>query len=45
VVLADQVKNLDSRVRKAEFVCTPDEALLDEVVEKAIDLLSPEGEE
>jgi mRNA interferase MazF len=44
VVLADQVKSLDWRQRRAEFVCTPDERLLDEVVEKAIALLSPEDE-
>jgi mRNA interferase MazF len=42
VVLADQVKSLDWRQRRAEFVCTPEERLLDEVVEKAIALLSPE---
>jgi mRNA interferase MazF len=42
VVLSDQVKSLDWRQRKAEFVCTPDEPLLEDVVEKAISLLSPE---
>jgi mRNA interferase MazF len=46
VVLADQVKNLDWRQRKAEFVCTLEEAVLEETVEKTIALLSPEnGEE
>jgi mRNA interferase MazF len=45
VVLADQLKSFDWRGRKAEFVCTPGEALLEDVVEKAIALLSPEGEE
>jgi len=44
VVLADQVKNLDWRKRKAEFICTPEEGLLEEVVEKAFALLSPEDE-
>ncbi len=45
VVLADQVKSLDWRQRHAEFVCTPDEGLLDEVVEKTIALLCPEEED
>ena len=43
-VLADQIKSLDWRQRKAEFVCTPDEELLTEVVEKAVSLLSPEDD-
>ena len=43
-VLADQMKNLDWRERKAEFICTPGEELLKDVVEKAIALLSPEDE-
>jgi mRNA interferase MazF len=43
VVLADQVKSLDWRQRKAEFVCTPDGGLLEQVVEKTIALLSPEN--
>jgi mRNA interferase MazF len=42
VVLSDQVKSLDWRQRRAEFVCTPDEQLLEEVVQKAFALLSPE---
>ncbi len=45
VVLADQVKSLDWRGRRAEFVCTPDEELLEEVVEKTIALLSPEEDD
>jgi mRNA interferase MazF len=45
VVMADQLKNLDWRERHADFVCTPDEELLDEVVEKAFALLDPEGED
>lgn len=45
VVLSDQVKSLDWRARHAEFVCTPEETLLGEVVEKAIALLSPEEDE
>ena len=44
-VLADQMKNLDWRQRQAEFVCTPDADLLEEVVEKAIALLSPEDDD
>jgi hypothetical protein len=38
------VKSLDWRQRKAEFVCTSDEGLLEEVIEKAFALLSPEEE-
>jgi mRNA interferase MazF len=45
VVLADQVKNLDWRARRAEFICTPEDSLLEEVVEKAIALISPESED
>lgn len=44
VVLSDQVKSLDWRKRHAEFLCTPDEALLTEVLERAMALLSGEGE-
>jgi mRNA interferase MazF len=44
VVLSDQLKSLDWRERQAEFVCTPDEELLEEVVEKAATLLRPEEE-
>jgi hypothetical protein len=40
------VKSLDWRQRKAELLCTPEEGLLDEVVQKAVALVSPEdGEE
>jgi mRNA interferase MazF len=45
VVLSDQLKNLDWQDRHAEFVCTPDEELLKDVVEKALALLSPEEDE
>lgn len=45
VVLADQVKNLDWRQRRAEFICTPDDEILKDVVEKTIALLSPEDED
>jgi mRNA interferase MazF len=45
VVLADQVKSLDWRERHAEFVCTLDREFLEEVVEKAFALLSPEEED
>src|SRR5947209_4398147 len=44
VVLSDQMKSLDWRERRAEFVCTPAEGLLEDVVEKAVALLSPEEE-
>lgn len=42
VVLADQVKNLDWRDRHAEFLCTLGGDLLEEVIEKAFALLSPD---
>lgn len=45
VVLADQVKSLDWRGRHAEFVCTPEEELLDEVVDKTVALLSPDTDD
>ena len=45
VVLSDQVKSLDWRARHAEFIRTPEEALLVDVVEKAIALLRPEDDE
>jgi mRNA interferase MazF len=44
VVLADQIKSLDWRERHAEFICTPAESVLIEVVEKAFALLNPEEE-
>jgi mRNA interferase MazF len=44
VVLADQVNSLDWRERHAEFLCTLDPEPLEEVVEKALTLLSPEEE-
>src|SRR5437588_7582130 len=43
-VLADQMKSLDWRERKAEFMCTPVAGILEDVVEKAFALLSPEDE-
>ncbi|MBI1832018.1 MAG: type II toxin-antitoxin system PemK/MazF family toxin [Planctomycetes bacterium] len=45
VVLADQLKNLDWRDRRAEFVCTPGGDLLQEVIEKAFALLSPDEDD
>jgi mRNA interferase MazF len=44
VVLADQVKNLAWRERNAEFLCTPEADLVEEVVAKVV-LLRPEEEE
>ncbi len=44
-VLADQVKSLDWKARRAEFVCTPGEEILTDVVEKTIALLDPVDEE
>jgi mRNA interferase MazF len=45
VVLADQVRCVDWRERRAAFISTPEEGLLKEVVEKAIALISPEEDE
>jgi mRNA interferase MazF len=45
VVLADQVKSLDWGGRRAEFLCTPDEALLEDVVERTVALISPGDED
>ena len=45
VVLADQVKSIAWRQRRAEFMCTPNGGLLDEVVERTIALLSPGDED
>jgi mRNA interferase MazF len=45
VVLSDQVKSLDWRQRHATFVCTPDERILEEVVDKALALISPEEDD
>ena len=42
VVLADQVKNLDWRVRKAEFVCKLPRKTTDEVLQKLGTLLADE---
>jgi mRNA interferase MazF len=44
VVLSDQMKSLDWRERHAEFICTPSEGLLADVVERATALLSPDEE-
>jgi mRNA interferase MazF len=44
VVLADQVKSLAWRQRRAEFICTPDKALLEDVVEKTVALITPEDD-
>jgi mRNA interferase MazF len=44
-VLADQLKSLDWKQRKAEFVCAAEEGLVEDVVEKAFALLSPEDED
>jgi mRNA interferase MazF len=44
VVLADQVKNLDWRKRRAEFICTTDIELVTEVIEKTFALLTPDDD-
>ncbi|HJY80640.1 MAG TPA: endoribonuclease MazF [Candidatus Binatia bacterium] len=41
VVLADQAKSLDWRVRKAEFICALPKAVILEVLDKLGTLLSP----
>ena len=43
VVLADQVKNLDWRVRKAEFICKLPRKATDEVLKKLGTLLAAES--
>jgi len=45
VVLADQVKNLDWHGRNAEFLCIAEKELVEEVIEKAFALLSPDDDE
>lgn len=44
VVLADQIKNLDWKVRKADFQEKMPPTLVREVLETALPLLDPEGE-
>ncbi len=44
-VLADQVKSLDWRQRKAEFICTLDESVMEDVVAKTTALLKPDEDE
>ena len=39
VILSDQVKSLDWRARKAEFICSLPEAVVDEVLQKLTVLL------
>lgn len=43
VVLSDQVKSLDWRVRQATFVSRLPEAVLDEILQKIATLLGPTG--
>jgi mRNA interferase MazF len=45
VVLADQIKNLDWRKRNAAYIASAEDELVQEVVEKAFALLSPEEDE
>jgi mRNA interferase MazF len=44
VILSDQVKSLDWRVRQAEYAATLDDETVTEVVGKALALLDPDGE-
>jgi mRNA interferase MazF len=41
VVLSDQIKSLDWRVRKAEFICELPKSVTSEVLDKLGTLLSP----
>ena len=41
----DQVKSLDWQQRRAEFLCTPEESLLETVVAKDFTLLNPVDED
>ena len=45
VVLSDQIKNVDWRMRSAEFISTGPSNLLTEVLEKSIALIDPEEED
>lgn len=42
VILADQIKSLDWRARKASFICSLPAPVLDELAAKASALVSPE---
>jgi mRNA interferase MazF len=42
VILSDQIKSLDWRERRAEFMCAAPADLLEEVVDKTIALLNPD---
>ena len=42
-VLSDQVKSLDWRVRKAQYLCGVPDDVLDEVVARILALVEPEG--
>jgi mRNA interferase MazF len=42
VVLADQIKSLDWRARKAEYICSLPEKTVSELLAKALVLLSPD---
>ena len=43
VILADQVKNLDWKVRKAEFIARTPASVIEDVVSLILPLLGPEG--
>jgi mRNA interferase MazF len=45
VVLVDHIKCLDWQARKAEFVTTIQEDVLEEVVQKLLALVDPQDEE
>lgn len=45
VVLADHIKCLDWQARNAEFICTVDDQLVEEVVQKLLALVDPQEEE
>jgi mRNA interferase MazF len=41
VILADQIKSLDWRARKAEFICSLPESTVNELLAKAVVLVAP----
>lgn len=43
VVLADQVKSLDWRARRAAFLCALPSAVIEDVLKKLLPLVQPEG--
>jgi mRNA interferase MazF len=42
IVLADQIRNFDWKIRNAELICTVPASVLEEVVAKALVLIDPD---